>query len=151
MKQILYLLLSMSQVPNRQVQRCYSPPKQQHRTLIQYTICHDTRYITRFSRHVLQYIPVNTHSTCICIYTLTGYWQFYWTGSLWIIYCGRCLYTQCTEQYNSCQLVLEEAHYCTVMLLKQCGLVLVTSSSRILTFQDLKFLILTMKVTATST
>jgi len=27
---------------------------------------------------------------------------------------------------NSCQLVLEEAHYCTV-LLKQCGLMLVTT------------------------
>jgi len=124
MKQILYLLSSMTQAPNRQVHRCYSPPKLHHKTLIPHTTCCDTRYITHFSRYVLQFIPFNVqggsnmtgtdvarfthkssrsylnhlvHSTFICIYTVTGYLQFYWTGSLWIIYCGRCLYTQCRE------------------------------------------------------
>ena len=79
-----------------QARRWYAPFKQNHKTLVQYTIYPDTRYVVRFSQCVFNITHHFTFYFYRHAYTHVDWISTFLQGerSLWFIYCGRCLYTQ---------------------------------------------------------
>jgi hypothetical protein len=59
LKQILHMLLYVTQALNTQARRLCTPPKQHHKTLFLYTVSPEKRYVARFGRCVLCYILFN--------------------------------------------------------------------------------------------